>query len=135
MPARPEPADSPCVRTNLASPVITPSSERAFLIHAVQLDRVPVAVFPITAGVFFAIGRYSQRGAATWMFAASLFFYGWWNPPYVALLLASIAFNFSGGRALAQGGDLGSSRRRPPGRGTASVNGDWSRCVSLLSRR
>jgi hypothetical protein len=41
---------------------------------------------PITFAVFFAIGRYSRSLAALWLFAASLFFYGWWNPAYVRLI-------------------------------------------------
>ncbi|HZG74640.1 MAG TPA: MBOAT family protein [Paenibacillus sp.] len=34
--------------------------------------------------------------------AASLFFYGWWNPRYLLLLLASIGFNYVCGRMLAR---------------------------------
>jgi alginate O-acetyltransferase complex protein AlgI len=37
-----------------------------------------------------------------WLVLASLFFYGWWNPKYVLLLLASIAFNFFAGVAIAK---------------------------------
>ena len=29
-----------------------------------------------------------------WLTAASLFFYAWWNPPYLLLLLGSVALNF-----------------------------------------
>ncbi len=32
-----------------------------------------------------------------WLLACSLFFYAWWNPVYVPLLLASICFNFYAG--------------------------------------
>ncbi len=55
---------------------------------------------PITLLVFFSLGRRSRPVAALWLFFASLFFYGWWNPTFVALLLASICFNFGIGRAL-----------------------------------
>jgi len=58
---------------------------------------------PATLVGFFQIGRYSRPLAALWLFAASLFFYGWWNPAYVGLLLASILFNYSIGTALVQG--------------------------------
>ena len=58
--------------------------------------------FPATFGVFFAIGRYSRSLAALWLFAASLFFYGWWNPAYVSLLIASILFNFALGSAISR---------------------------------
>ena len=57
---------------------------------------------PATLLGFFLIGRYSRPLAALWLFAASLFFYGWWNPAFTFLLLASIAFNYSVGTALAR---------------------------------
>jgi alginate O-acetyltransferase complex protein AlgI len=49
---------------------------------------------PITFIVFFQIAKYSHQVAAAWLGAASIFFYGWWNPIYVFLLLASIVFNY-----------------------------------------
>ena len=57
---------------------------------------------PVTLLVFFKIGSYSNRLGAVWLTAASLFFYGWWNPAYVGLLLGSILFNYSIGMALAR---------------------------------
>jgi alginate O-acetyltransferase complex protein AlgI len=57
---------------------------------------------PVTFVGFFQIGRYSRPLAVLWLFAASLFFYGWWNPAYVGLLLASIFFNYSIGMALSK---------------------------------
>jgi D-alanyl-lipoteichoic acid acyltransferase DltB (MBOAT superfamily) len=56
---------------------------------------------PITLWVFFRLGRTSPGLAAGWLAAASLFFYGWWNPAYVGLLLASIVFNFFVSRQIA----------------------------------
>lgn len=67
---------------------------------------------PITAIGFFQLGKYSQRLAALWLFAASLFFYGWWNPAYVGLLLGSIIFNYGAGIALANAHDAGSARAK-----------------------
>lgn len=67
---------------------------------------------PILLFVFFKLGRYSHRLAATWLTAGSLFFYGWWNPAYLGLLLGSIVFNYLVGYALARGNDIGSSRRK-----------------------
>ena len=60
------------------------------------------AYLPITIAAFFAIARYSRSLAAIWLFAASLFFYGWWNPAYIALLVGSILFNFSIGSAISR---------------------------------
>ena len=42
---------------------------------------------------FFVFGRLQPRVAAAWLTIASLFLYGWWNPLYVPLLVASIFFN------------------------------------------
>nr|WP_297496400.1 MBOAT family protein [Ferrovum sp.] len=57
---------------------------------------------PITILGFFQIGRYSRSISSLWLFSASLFFYGWWNPAYVSLLLASICFNYGVGKALSR---------------------------------
>jgi D-alanyl-lipoteichoic acid acyltransferase DltB (MBOAT superfamily) len=59
----------------------------------------------------YAADRLRGRGAAVgWLAASSLFFYGWWNPAYLALLLVSIAFNFVAGMAV--GGRFGWGERR-----------------------
>lgn len=68
---------------------------------------------PLTLLGFFALGRISIKLAAGWLAAASLFFYGWWSPAYVALLLASILGNFFAGSAIARAylaGDAARSR-------------------------
>ena len=49
---------------------------------------------PVVLLGFFALGRRSPLAAAAWLALASLFFYGWWNPAYVGLLAASMAFNY-----------------------------------------
>jgi D-alanyl-lipoteichoic acid acyltransferase DltB (MBOAT superfamily) len=67
---------------------------------------------PILLIVFFQLARINQRLAAGWLALGSLFFYAWWNPTYVALLLGSIGFNYTVGRALAQGAGVGSNRRK-----------------------
>jgi D-alanyl-lipoteichoic acid acyltransferase DltB (MBOAT superfamily) len=59
---------------------------------------------PLTLLAFFALGRASHKLAAGWLAAASLFFYGWWNPAYVLLLLASIVFNYAMGLAIVRAG-------------------------------
>jgi len=52
-----------------------------------------VYFLPIAALGYFALGR-NPRWSVGWLVAASLVFYGWWNPRYVPLILGSIAFNF-----------------------------------------
>jgi len=49
---------------------------------------------------FFLIGRIHHKAAALWLVGASLFFYGWWNPAYIALLVGSVTFNYTVGRLL-----------------------------------
>lgn len=63
---------------------------------------------PLVLVGYFLIGRRSPGGAAAWLFAASLFFYGYWMPAFTLLLLASIAINFLCGLLI---------QRSPPDRG------------------
>ena len=35
--------------------------------------------------------------AISWLVVASLFFYGWWNPKYLGLLLVSVLWNYIAG--------------------------------------
>lgn len=56
---------------------------------------------PITIVVFYCfLNQEWKKTAVIWLVIASLFFYAWWNPPYLALLLISIGFNYSTSRAL-----------------------------------
>jgi alginate O-acetyltransferase complex protein AlgI len=71
--------------------------------------------FPATFLGFFWISRNSRPLAALWLAAASVFFYGWWDAKYVALLLASAAFNFAMGSTIARARD----KPGPRARGTA----------------
>ncbi|MFZ3118470.1 MAG: MBOAT family O-acyltransferase [Variovorax sp.] len=51
----------------------------------------------VLLGFFVLAGRGMQRTAAAWLTLASLVFYGWWNPQYVPLLVASMVFNYLAG--------------------------------------
>ena len=56
---------------------------------------------PATIAVFFVLSGYRFfKAAAAWLALVSIFFYGYWNPRYVILLLASIAINFAAGHAI-----------------------------------
>ncbi len=58
---------------------------------------------PITLLIFYSLGRLKNKNWALFhLTAASLFFYGWWNPKYVGLMAASILFNYFSGIAIAQ---------------------------------
>ncbi|WNM64176.1 MBOAT family protein [Candidatus Nitrospira neomarina] len=66
---------------------------------------------PAVAGLYYLFGHFGwYRAALSWLVLASLFFYGWWNPVYLLLLLISIGFNFLLGRTLS--GMDNQSRRR-----------------------
>jgi alginate O-acetyltransferase complex protein AlgI len=59
---------------------------------------------PVTLAVFFLLGRHRLHTMAlAWLVGASLFFYGWWNPAYVGLIVGSMLFNYSVGLALSRG--------------------------------
>jgi len=50
---------------------------------------------PIVLLGFHLIGKQCHhRAAIAWLVGASLFFYGWWNPAYLILILFSILFNY-----------------------------------------
>jgi alginate O-acetyltransferase complex protein AlgI len=55
---------------------------------------------PVTMAGFFLLALNSHRLAALWLAAASLFFYGWWNPVFVLLVMASITVNYAFGYAI-----------------------------------
>ena len=56
---------------------------------------------PLTLLGFFLLARHSHSLALAWLTLASLVFYGWWNPQWLPLILASIAFNLIAGRQIA----------------------------------
>ena len=56
----------------------------------------------VLAGYFFLGQVGFTRLAINWLTLASLFFYGWWNPIYIPLLLGSMVVNFSIGRVLSR---------------------------------
>ncbi len=59
---------------------------------------------PIVWLVYFRLARIGHKFAAAWLAAASLFFYGWWNPAYIGLLLGSVMFNYAFGVWIAKAG-------------------------------
>jgi alginate O-acetyltransferase complex protein AlgI len=49
----------------------------------------------------FVLQRFAgHTWALAWLLAASLSFYGWWNPPFVLLLVGSIAANYALGQRI-----------------------------------
>ncbi|MBI2381626.1 MAG: MBOAT family protein [Gammaproteobacteria bacterium] len=61
------------------------------------------AFLPLTVGAYwFLRPRFGQEPAIAFLVTASLVFYGWWNPLYVPLLMASLGVNYFLGRQLAR---------------------------------
>jgi alginate O-acetyltransferase complex protein AlgI len=52
------------------------------------------AFLPATLVGWWSLARLDRRWALVWLTAASLFFYGWWDWRYLALLIGSIVFNY-----------------------------------------
>ena len=66
----------------------------------------PFIIFFLPAALFIFIkigARGHHRIAISWLVIVSLFFYGWWNPAYLVLLIGSVLFNYSLGVGLAMG--------------------------------
>ena len=56
---------------------------------------------PLTLAVYFILNKAGHlQTAKIWLFLASLFFYSWWNPVYLPIILVSMLFNFGVGRQL-----------------------------------
>ena len=69
------------------------------------------------AGGFLLRHFAGRTWALAWLLAASLFFYGWWNPRFVPLLLGSIAANYALGQhilSLARANRRTATRRSAP---------------------
>ena len=63
---------------------------------------------PIVLAGFFLIGSFRKPDwAVLWLVGASLFFYGWWRPEFLTLILASIGFNYLLGLRLGSHPDRG----------------------------
>ena len=50
---------------------------------------------PLALLAYYLLGRINHRAAGFSLVVSSLIFYTWWNPPFVLILMSSIAFNYS----------------------------------------
>jgi D-alanyl-lipoteichoic acid acyltransferase DltB (MBOAT superfamily) len=63
-----------------------------------------LAFLPAVLCVYFALGaRFHHQLAVSWLVAASLFYYTWWNPSYLGLIIFSMLFNYIMGITLSSG--------------------------------
>ncbi len=53
------------------------------------------AFLPASLLGFYVAASCQPRLARGWLVACSLFFYGWWNPHFIGLLLGSVGFNYA----------------------------------------
>lgn len=58
-------------------------------------DAFLFAFLPITLAGFMVCAACARRAAVIWLIAASLFFYGWWNPVHLWVPIASAVVNFA----------------------------------------
>jgi len=68
-----------------------------------------LAFLPVTLLGFHFLGRAGQRAEFVWLSTASLFFYAYWNPLYLLVLLGSVLINHTLSRRIA------AARDRPNG--------------------
>lgn len=67
---------------------------------------------PLVYAGYLLLSRWSlQMAACGWLVLASLFFYGWWNPAYLVLIVASTLFNFVLGNSIATRADRPAAKR------------------------
>ncbi len=69
------------------------------------------AFLPVVLFGFYLIGHYRSTLAPAWLAMASLFFYGWWDSRFVALLVGSIIFNYGAACAMTHCAGRGAIRR------------------------
>lgn len=69
---------------------------------------------PVTLFGFYLLGK-SQKYflSLSWLVFASLFFYGWWDPKYLILLLISISVNYGLGKTLWTRASAGKNNQIP----------------------
>ncbi len=83
------------------------------------------AFLPLTALICFVVRAYLGREASLgFLVLASLFFYGWWNPAYLPLLIGLACFNFLLARVIL-------NERMKPGGGWKNVLVTFGVCVDL----
>ena len=69
------------------------------------------AFLPAVLVGFQLLGRLGKTAAVGWLAAASLVFYAYWNPAFLALLLGSIIFNFLCAQGIAASAAIATRQR------------------------
>lgn len=55
---------------------------------------------PLVFIIYFVLNRFHHHAAKLWLLVSSLFFYSWWNPKYLPLILISLMVNYTIGTLL-----------------------------------
>ena len=88
---------------------------------------------PLVLLGYFQLARIKHIYAAAWLALASLFFYGYWNPAYVGLLLGSIVCNYAFGMWIAKADTRYKAQdTRSEGQGTTDLASNVSSQKQLL---
>jgi alginate O-acetyltransferase complex protein AlgI len=61
---------------------------------------------PFVLIIYFLLNRFNHNAAKLWLLACSLFFYSWWNPKYLPLILSSLVVNYFIGTQLGRGNHI-----------------------------
>ncbi len=70
----------------------------------------------VLVGFYYLSSRFGPSAAIGWLLIASLVFYGWWNPPYLLLIVGSIVGNFGIARAISARSRAPTESRAPTGK-------------------
>ena len=71
------------------------------------------AFLPICLIIYWAINLFGNKKLSIlWLVFTSLFFYGWWNPIYLLLIIPSTGFNYFIGRQLTKCSHRGNNKTR-----------------------
>ncbi|MEP5765003.1 MAG: MBOAT family protein [Halieaceae bacterium] len=68
------------------------------------ISHIYICLFlPLCLLVFHLLVRHNRPTlSVAWLVSASLFFYGWWNPQYLVLILTSVFFNYGMGELMSR---------------------------------
>jgi len=75
---------------------LNPAANMLFNSYSFLFFFLPVAF----AGYFLLNGKHLTKLSRLWLVSCSLFFYGWWDPGYLPLILLSIVANFALGTVI-----------------------------------
>lgn len=75
--------------------------------HAYIFLFLPIVII----GFFQISSRFHKQLAVAWLVGASLFYYGWWNPAFISLIVGSMLFNYAVGFQLQKIRETGRLRR------------------------